>query len=373
MLHTTRKTIAARAGGRPQHRLMRVAGGLLLSVLALVSLSATSTSPADPLQLPAQTSRLAASSPLFAITRAGSRLVAVGQRGHILLSDDRGASWQQAAVPVSVDLTAVHFASPQRGWAVGHDGVILHTSDGGVHWALQLDGRQAAQRIVDAYTPRERSGNAELDAVLTEAKRMLAQGPDLPWLDVWFDDDNNGYAVGAFNLVFSTRDGGTTWLAASDRVDNPRGYHLYALRGDSGGELYAAGELGLLLRLDRTSQRFVAVPTPYKGTFFGVLARPDLLLAYGLRGNAWRSPDGGRTWQKAETGVDTGLTGGTLLDDGGILLVSQGGQLLLSRDNAGHFTAVPGLKASPAFGVVPAAGSSVALVGARGVRLENIR
>ncbi len=352
---------------------MRVAIGLLLSVAALASLSAATAPPADPLQLPAQTSRLASSSPLFAITQAGPRLVAVGQRGHILLSDDKGVTWQQAAVPVSVDLTAVHFPSPRRGWAVGHDGVILHSDDGGAHWALQLDGRQAAQRIVDAYTPRAGSGNTELDAVLAEAKRMLAQGPDLPWLDVWFDDDNRGFAVGAFNLVFSTRDGGATWQPASDRVDNPRGYHLYALRGGSGGQLYAAGELGLLLRLDRATQRFVAVPTPYKGTFFGVLALPDLLLAYGLRGNAWRSLDGGRTWHKTETGIDTGLTGGTLLDDGRIALVSQGGQLLLSRDNAGHFAAVPGLQTSPAFGVVAAGSSSVALVGARGVRVEKIK
>ncbi len=343
-------------------------------VALLLCGAALAAPPADPLQLAAQPSRLATTSPLFAITRAGARLVAVGQRGHVLLSDDDGASWRQAAVPVSVDLTAVHFADAKNGWAVGHDGVILHSGDGGARWSLQLDGRQAAQRIVDAYTPRAGSGNAELDAVLTEAKRMLAQGPDLPWLDVWFDDERNGFVVGAFNLVFATNDGGATWAPASDRVDNPKGYHLYALRGSSpGGGLYAVGELGLVLRLDRTSKRFVAVPTPYKGTFFGVLARGDLILAYGLRGNAWRSLDGGRTWQKTETDVDTGLTGGAVFDDGRILLVSQGGQLLLSRDNAGHFAAVPGLEASPAFGVVPAGGSSVALVGARGVRVESVR
>ena len=343
-------------------------------VALLLSGAALAAPPADPLQVAAQPSRLAAGSPLFAITRAGARLVAVGQRGHVLLSDDDGVSWRQAVVPVSVDLTAVHFASPQNGWAVGHDGVILHSGDGGLNWSLQLDGRQAAQRIVDAYAPRAGSGNTELDAVLAEARRMLAQGPDLPWLDVWFDDERNGYAVGAFNLVFATSDGGATWTPASDRVENPKGYHLYALRGSSpGGEVYAAGELGLVLHLDRASKRFVAVPTPYKGTFFGIVVKPELLLAFGLRGNAWRSTDGGRRWQQTATGIDTGLTGGTVLDDGRIVLVSQGGQLLLSRDNAGHFAAVPGLEASPAFGVAPAGGSGVALVGARGVRVQNIR
>jgi photosystem II stability/assembly factor-like uncharacterized protein len=343
-------------------------------VALLMSGAALAAPPADPLQVPALPSRLAASSPLFAIAHAGTRLVAVGQRGHVLLSDDAGAHWRQAVVPVSVDLTAVHFASPQRGWAVGHDGVILHSADGGEHWSLQLDGRQAAQRIVDAYTPRAGSGNVELDAVLTEAKRMLAQGPDLPWLDVWFDDERNGFAIGAFNLVFATGDGGATWTPASDRVENPKGYHLYALRGSGpGGDVYAAGELGLVLRLDRASQRFVALPTPYKGTFFGIVAKPGLLLAFGLRGNAWRSTDGGHHWQQTPTGVDTGLTGGALLPDGAIALVSAGGQLLVSRDNAASFAPVAAEKTQPAFGLMPAGANSVALVGARGVRVQALR
>lgn len=349
------------------------AATLLCAALAWVPPAPAQAAPVDTLQLPAQASRLAASSPLFAITRAGTRLVAVGQRGHILLSDDDGRSWQQATVPVSVDLTAVHFASPMRGWAVGHDGVILHTGDGGRSWTLQLDGRQAAQRVVDLYGKRAGTGNRELDAVLAEARRMLAEGPDLPWLDVWFDDERNGYVVGAFNLVFRTGDGGTTWVPASDSVDNPNGYHLYALQGSANGDLYAAGELGLLLQLDRASQRFVAVPTPYKGSFFGVLVKSDMLLAYGLRGNAWRSHDRGRTWQKTETGVETGLTGAAVLADGRIALVSQGGQVLLSRDNGNSFAPVPGRKALPAAGVSTTGANDLVLVGARGVHVESIK
>jgi len=47
--------------------------------------------------------------------------------------------------------------------------------------------------------------------------------------------------------------------------------------------------------------------------------------------------------------------------------------LLLSRDNAASFAPVPAEKAQPAFGVMPAGADSVALVGARGVRVQNIR
>lgn len=73
----------------------------------------------DVLDLPAKASALAQRSPLLDLARAGSRLVAVGQRGHILYSDDEGGRWQQARVPVSSDLNAVTFPTPEQGWAVG--------------------------------------------------------------------------------------------------------------------------------------------------------------------------------------------------------------------------------------------------------------
>ena len=87
---------------------------------------------------------------MLAITRAGARLVAVGERGSILLSDDSGVSWRQAKVPVSVTLTAVQFPNAKAGWAVGHLGVVLHSADGGETWAKQLDGREAASLVLEA-------------------------------------------------------------------------------------------------------------------------------------------------------------------------------------------------------------------------------
>src|SRR5213080_621401 len=88
----------------------------------------------DVLDLPSKPSALAVRSPLLGMARAGDRLVTVGQRGHILYSDDSGKNWQQASVPVSCDLTAVYFPSAKQGWAVGNDGVVLHSSDAGVTW-----------------------------------------------------------------------------------------------------------------------------------------------------------------------------------------------------------------------------------------------
>src|SRR5690606_22399355 len=129
----------------------------------------------------------AAKSPLTAIARAGDRLVAVGQRGHILVSEDAGKSWSQASVPVSSDLVAVSFASASHGWAVGHGGVVLKTEDGGLSWAVQLDGHQSSELILDYYAQRigdERYPDASL---LIEREKVLVEfGGTQALMDVYF-------------------------------------------------------------------------------------------------------------------------------------------------------------------------------------------
>jgi photosystem II stability/assembly factor-like uncharacterized protein len=137
----------------------------------------------DPLNVPAQQSALASRSLLTGVARAGPRLVAVGQRGHILVSDDAGATWKQASVPVSSDLTAVFFVNDLKCWAVGHDGVILHTTDGGLTWTTQLDGRRANERLVEHMqsSVEAHPQDADRKQLLEEAKRYKEQGADKPF------------------------------------------------------------------------------------------------------------------------------------------------------------------------------------------------
>jgi photosystem II stability/assembly factor-like uncharacterized protein len=105
------------------------------------------------LSRPALMSPKALGAAMLAVTRAGARLVAVGERGTVLLSDDHGQQWRQAAVPVQVTLTCVAFADERHGWAAGHLGTILHSDDGGQTWRKQLDGIAAAERGCQVRPP----------------------------------------------------------------------------------------------------------------------------------------------------------------------------------------------------------------------------
>jgi len=343
---------------------------IALSVLVLFAAAAPSFGEfRDNLDVPSQMSKLAASSPLLAVTRAGDRLVAAGQRGHILYSDDGGQTWVQATVPVSSDLTGVYFPTPKKGWAVGHDGIVLSSDNGGTSWTKQLDGRQANRLLMESleHKSKERKASAPDANLLEESKRFVEQGPDKPFLDVWFSDEKNGYVVGAFNLIFKTTDGGKTWESWFDRTDNPSRMHLYAIR-PAGDMLYIAGEGGMLLKLDSAKQRFDRLQSPYNGSFFGLVGKPGMVLAYGLRGNVFRSDNGGAIWQKVEVAVPAALVGGAVLRDGGIVLVSQSGQVLKSTDNGRSFRAVPVNRSMPLAAVVEAGSDKLLIVGLRGTR-----
>jgi photosystem II stability/assembly factor-like uncharacterized protein len=344
----------------------------LLAALATLLASATAATGGftDVLDRPATISSLATQRLLQATTMAGKRVVAAGARGHIVYSDDLGATWRQARVPVSADLTALHFANAREGWAVGHEGVVLHTGDGGATWTLQLDGRRANALVLALVRSLPADTDpARLEALKSEAGRAAAEGPSRPFLDVWFADAREGFVVGAYNLVFHTRDGGSTWEAWFDRTQNERFYHLYGIRGSSDG-VYAVGELGLALRLDPASGRFVSMTTPYEGTWFGLLSKPGLVLAYGMRGTALRSRDGGQNWEPSDTGVSASITAGKVLPDGRLLLCSQAGDLLLSDDEGAHFHRLQLKQAASCTGVA-VSGDAVVLTGPRGVRVEK--
>lgn len=341
---------------------------LALCLLASMSLAAQATTFAV-LQQPALPTAKAQRAALLGLTRAGERLVAVGERGIVLLSDDAGVNWRQASVPVSVSLTAVQFVDAEQGWAVGHLGVVLHTEDGGETWHKQLDGERAAALAVQAA---ERNANqAACASDLAQARQMQGDGPDKPFLDLYFSDRLHGYVVGAYNQIYRTDDGGRSWEPWMRHVDNPQGLNLYGIRA-SGNDLLLVGERGLLLRSTDAGHSFQALKSPYEGSFFGLLGtRGGALIAYGLRGNAWWSDDRGGSWRRLDTGIESTLASAVELRDGSLLLASQGGELLFSHDQGRSFDKRQSRSSGTVAAVQQAADGSLASVGLSGVAADQ--
>lgn len=291
----------------------------------------------------AQTLR-ATQSLLLDITRAGSRIITVGERGHILYSDDEGKTWQQAKVPTQQLLTAVYFVDAQQGWAVGHDALILHTQDAGLTWTQQYQ-------------------DLELEA---------------PLLDIWFADQHTGFAVGAYGTLLHTQDGGQHWDTFNDALDNESGYHLNAITAVKDSGIFIVGEMGVMFRSTDLGESWESVNSPYQGSLFGVqaTAQENTLLVYGLRGHVFRSADFGDNWQRIElrsanAPLEFGLADSSLLADGTVFIVGHGGSVLRSTDAGQSFSIYNRTDRLSLAGVTDTQGGNLILIGQHGIHLSS--
>ncbi len=238
---------------------------------------------------------LATHSLLLDITRADGTLVAVGERGHVILSND-GEHWKQAdVVPTRSTLTTV-FSLGQRLWAGGHDAVIITSADGGNTWTRQF------------FDP----------------------GREQAVMDILFTDENHGVAIGSYGLYLHTSDGGRTWKDGA--VDPENTYHLNGMLRFADGRRMIAGEAGYSYRSFDDGQSWEALSLPYQGSMWGALKTDaGCVLFYGLRGHVMRSCDFGSTWTELDSGTQSSISG-AVQADGKVVLVANNGIILVLKD-----------------------------------------
>jgi len=264
--------------------------------------------------------------------RLGGRIVAVGDRGYIVISDDEGRTWRRARSPAAPLLTAVEFLDAKTGWAVGHDSIILATTDGGENWVQQF-AAPAEQR---------------------------------PLLDVIFVSRETGYAIGAYSAFYETGDGGKSW---NPRKVTSEDRHLNAFVRLPEGRLVILGEAGTILVSPDDGKTWSAVASPYKGSLFGGLVAGDgALVAFGLRGHIFRSTDAAKTWMPVDNTSTATLMGGSILPDGALVIAGNGGTVLVSRDNGGSFVPVVTGSTKAFAKAVLGPANTVILIGETGVR-----
>jgi photosystem II stability/assembly factor-like uncharacterized protein len=271
------------------HRLSALAVCLLMTTVAA--------------EIPTQDEEHAVSAPLVSQSlfldgaAIGEHMVVVGERGHILVSRDAGVTWTQAEVPTRATLTGVSLYDLTRGWAVGHDAIILRTRDGGFSW-----------EIVYAAPEEER-----------------------PLLDVWFENAEHGIAVGAYGYFLETRDGGDTWQPRKISDDD---YHLNHIAAASSRRLYIAAEAGTVYRSDDIGRSWGELASPYVGSFFGTLPVGEhRVYLFGLRGHLFHSDDAGVNWRPINTRIQSLLTSGIRMRGNGVLFTGMGGTMLLGQDD----------------------------------------
>lgn len=263
--------------------------------------------------------------------RIDDRLIVVGMRGHILVSDDEAESWRLASSPTRAMLTAIHMHDARLGWAVGHDAIILRTVDGGDTW----------QRV--HHAPEE----------------------ERPLLDVLFFDARNGLAIGAYGYLLSTADGGETWAPGAVGEDD---YHMNAVTS-AAGVLYVGAESGIAYRSDDRGATWQSLEPPYSGSWFGAIALDaSTVILAGLRGRMYRSDDGGSSWTRIPTDTKASLTSILRVGQEKIVVTGLDGVLLESRDGGRSASLRRLPDRAGVSGALPLADGGLLLIGEFGVR-----
>lgn len=324
----------------------------------------------DPLDLPAMKSALSANTVLTAVTAAGNRIVAVGPRGNVVISDDQGISWTQAKVPVSTDLVAVSFPSSKVGWAVGHGGVVIKSVDGGLTWSKVMDGNQFSELSVKFYKNQvENNSPSVIDRINKQVNSLIGDGSTKAFLDVHFETEREGFIVGTFNRIYRTEDGGETWRPWMDKTSNPLELHFYSISKVK-DKTFLTGEQGMVWRLNAEKKIFEPLQTPYKGTLFGSVLTESRVLVFGMRGSVFGSDDNGQSWKKVKVPAIAGITGGIAMKDGSIVLSTQAGTVLISQDGGKSFVSKQLNFPMSYFGLANTSNNELALVGSGGVKIE---
>jgi photosystem II stability/assembly factor-like uncharacterized protein len=335
-----------------------------IGLMLLVSLSAFAST--DPLTAPAMQSAKAAHGLLLGVTTAGNRLVAVGEHGIIVYSDNEGKQWIQASVPVSVTLTAVYFSDAKNGWAVGHDGVVLNSTDAGVSWTKRFDGNQAnALMLAEAQSQLASNKNSTTENTLADIEAGAKFGPSRPLLGVWFKSPNEGWVAGSYGQLFYTADAGLHWESLASRMHNPDGLHFNSISGTADGTLLIAGEAGKVYRSTDGLTNWQCLDSGYQGQLYGVLELHQSLLAFGFGGHVLQY--GKQHWQALPTLTNKNIIAGTVLADGRVVLVSQDGALL-TPDRL----LVPGSGLALAGMVLMGDGRHIAVAGQGGVHVLGV-
>ena len=327
---------------------------------------------------------------LIDLAAVGSRVVSVGERGHVLFSDDKGESWVQGKMPFLRMLTGVSFVNEKLGWAVGHQSMIFHTTNGGETWALQLEGFNFQRRVNTDNLARAEQAYAELSAQLgvtpdqgreleledalfaLEDAQFYAEQAPVPtnFHDVLFLDQNRGWAVGAFGRLVQTTDGGKTWVDITHLVATEEGFHLNAITANHAGALLIAGEAGVLFRSLDDGRSWLQLDSGNDGSFFGITHSEvsGVTTTFGLGGSVFQSTDFGDSWVQLDSGITSALAGGAITANGNTVLVGTGGLILTINGKDSSITAHPQSDRQSLSAVLPLSSGGYILAGTGGVK-----
>lgn len=268
---------------------------------------------------------------------------AVGEDGVVLGTSDGGTTWTLLSHTTGKRLSGVSFVDRGKGWAVGVAGTILHTVSGGLSWSPQTPAGQFLTSVSFADDTHGWAVGASGTILATaDAGKTWTRQPSGTTADLFgvsfshLDGAYVGVAVGEGGTVLRTFDGGASWAPV------PSGTTL-TLRGVSveGHWAWAVGDGGTIVHASVISD-FAPQPSSTSANLSAIsFVDEEHGIAVGDGGTVLGTSDGGQTWAQQDAGTSRNLAGVVLGDSARAWAVGDGGTILTSS-SAGLGGANPG-------------------------------
>ncbi len=241
---------------------------------------------------------------------------AVGENGTILKTDNGGASWMPRDAGFDIDigfLTSVTFAADDTtGWAVGWNNTVVRSTDGGDTWTQfprRSPNTESVTSSVDGATAWAVGPSAGIVKITDGGQtwERLDSGTTA-WLEwVTFSADGaTGWVVGRRGTILKTADGGQTWERRSTDTAADLRSVAFTRNGTTG---LAVGSNGTILRTtdgDTWTPSNAGLPSELESASFtsvAVAVAGDSVLGWtvGHDGAILNTGDGGATWSSTLT------------------------------------------------------------------------
>jgi len=245
---------------------------------------------------------------LFDVVIQGTRGLAIGDLGEVLVSDDGGRTWRRTnSEPGDLAFLGAVLTGEQ-GLIVGQAGTILRrTSEG---WRSVDSGTDQRLFAVDINRRglavavggfgallRSDDGGESWTPVTLDWHRILDDVIEPHLYDVHVDDRGTVTVVGEFGLVIRSDDGARSWQVVRKGTSS-----IFALSMTDDGEGLAVGQDGLVLQSADGGVTWTRVPVPVKANFLDILATGDgTVFISGIR-TMIRSRDHMQSWEALTAG-----------------------------------------------------------------------
>ena len=214
-----------------------------------------------------------------------------GSPSFMARTTDGGANWTQQTVPTSYGFYGV-CAMDSLGWAVGYDGVILRTTNGGKAWTTSVAGNVLTYDLNSVSFRRYKGYRGSPDSLV-------------------------GVAVGANGTTFMSRDGGITWTQIMGDFEAKKTLRKVQMLDSL--YWYAVGEKDKILRTTNAGSQWAHLDNDVKPEFWGVaftdsshgIAVGDSATQAGgwTDGKIYATSDGGKHWNRSASFPNTTFQG----------------------------------------------------------------